>query len=348
MLDTAVGGKIDSAGRSGLVKRIAQVGCGKPLALLAARGRSRPLAWMLALAGTAWCVDAACVAHADPLELQEVAEGIHVYTGPHEDAGTANLGSVGNLAVVIGGRSVAVIDSGGSRRFGDWLHAAIKVLTPLPVSHVVNTHAHPDHVFGNAAFEEADPVIVGHRRLQAALATRGQHYFDAYARRIGDLFAGTRVVPPTLEVSDTLQIDLGDRMLEITAFNTAHTDADVTVFDPQTSTLIAGDLVSVGRLPVVDGSLKGWLEAMDRLREVPAKRVVPGHGPPSVAWPDALGPQERYLRALLRDIRIELAAGGTIENAIRWVAASESGNWARFEEDHPRNVTASFTELEWE
>ena len=285
---------------------------------------------------------------AEAIQLTPVAQGIYVYTGPHADASDSNLGAVGNVAIVVGGESVALIDTGGSLAFGLQLRAALEEITDLPVSHVINTHVHPDHVLGNAAFASPAVEIVGHRRLGAALAARATFYLEAGARNIGPDFAGTRAIGPTLEVAESIHINLGGRALKVTAHATAHTDNDLTVFDRRTRTLFAGDLLFVERLPVVDGSLKGWLAVMDDLRAVPAVRVVPGHGPASVRWPAALHAQERYLQAVLRDVRIEIEAGGTIENAISWVASEERTKWARFAEDHPRNVTASFTELEWE
>ena len=291
-----------------------------------------------------------CVASeaSDPFPFQEVADGIHVYVGPHEDATPWNLGAVGNAGAVIGSKSVAVIDTGGSPEFGRRLRAGIAVLTDLPVSHVIFTHAHPDHVFGAAAFDEAAVTFAGHHKLERALATRAPFYLAAFERLVGSAFAGARIVTPTLAVHDETRIDLGDRTLLLTAHRTAHTDSDLTVLDVRTGTLFSGDLVFIDRLPVVDGSLKGWIEASAALRDVPATRVVPGHGPASAPWPDALDAQERYLDALLRDVRREIAAGGTIETAIGRAAVEERGRWARFDLDHPRNVTASFTELEWE
>ncbi len=285
---------------------------------------------------------------AEAVQLKPVAQGIYVYTGPHADASGSNLGAVGNVAIVVGGESVALIDSGGSLAFGLQLRAALEEITDLPVSHVINTHVHPDHLLGNAAFASPTVEIVGHRRLGPALAARATFYLEAGARNIGPEFAGTEAIGPTLEVADSIHINLGGRVLKVTAHATAHTDNDLTVYDRRTRTLFAGDLVFIERLPVVDGSLKGWLAVMDELRAVPAVRVVPGHGPASARWPAALHAQERYLQAVLRDVRIEIAAGGTIENAIGWVASEERTKWARFAEDHPRNVTASFTELEWE
>ena len=149
-------------------------------------------------------------------------------------------------------------------------------------------------------------------------------------------------------MSGETEIDLGDRVLVLTAYRTAHTDNDLTVLDLRTGTLFSGDLVFVDRLPVVDGSLKGWIEVAAALRRVPAARVVPGHGPATAPWPDALDAQERYLQALLHDVRREIAAGSRIKTAIGRVALEERGRWVGFDRDHPRNVTASFTELEWE
>ena len=282
------------------------------------------------------------------LPLQEVAEGVHVHVGPHEDATPRNLGAVGNAGVVIGAHSVAVIDTGGSPEFGRRLRASIEALTDLPIAWVVHTHAHPDHVFGSTVFDDGTATFIGHRKLGRALAVRGPFYLDAFERLVGDAFEGARIIAPSVEVSDEARIDLGDRELVLTAWRTAHTDNDLTVLDLRTGTLFAGDLVFIDRLPVVDGSLKGWMEVISELRRVPAARVVPGHGPASAAWPEALDAQERYLQALLRDVRREVAAGSRIETAIERVAPEERGRWIGFDLNHPRNVTASFTELEWE
>ena len=271
-----------------------------------------------------------------------------MYAGPHEEAAPGNLGAVGNAGVVIGTRAVAVIDTGGSPEFGRRLRAGIEALTDLPIAYVVITHAHPDHAFGGTAFDDGTAAFAGHRKLGRALAVRGPFYLDAFKRLVGDAFEGARIIAPTIEVSDETRIDLGDRVLVLTAWRTAHTDNDLTVLDLRTGTLFAGDLVFVDRLPVVDGSLKGWIEVVSELRRVSAARVVPGHGPATAPWPDALEAQERYLQALLRDVRREIAKGGRIETAIGRVAREERGHWVGFDRDHPRNVTASFTELEWE
>ena len=304
--------------------------------------------WRVLAFAAGLALSSGAAAEVAPLDLVEVAKGVHVYVGPHEEASRENLGGFGNAGVVIGGHSVALIDSGGSFAFGRRLRAGVEALTDLPIAYVINTHAHPDHAFGNAAFEEGDTSFAGHHKLGRALALRAPFYLEAFQRLIGPAFEGTRVVEPDIEVRDETRIDLGDRVLVLNAWRTAHTDSDLSVLDVHTGTLFAGDLLFVERLPVVDGSLKGWLEVMEALRGIPATRVVPGHGPESAPWPQALDAQERYLRALLRDVRREIAEGGSIESALTRTAPEERGRWVGFERAHPRNVTASFTELEWE
>ena len=323
----------------------ARAGIGGRRRTATGRARAGLHRWPALAAAAVLCAAAGA---AEPLRLEEVAEGVHVYTGPHGEANPRNLGAVGNAGVVIGRDAVAVIDTGGSPEFGRRLRASVAALTGLPVTYVIITHAHPDHVFGSAAFDEGGTSFAGHHKLARALALRSPFYIEAFERLVGEAFEGARVIVPSIEVADETRIDLGDRVLVLNAWQTAHTDNDLTVLDLRTGTLFAGDLLFIDRLPVVDGSLKGWLDVIAELRRVPAARVVPGHGPAAAAWPEALDAQERYLRALLRDVRREIAAGGRIESAIGRVAAGERGRWVGFDASHPRNVTASFTELEWE
>ncbi|HMR31334.1 MAG TPA: quinoprotein relay system zinc metallohydrolase 2 [Geminicoccaceae bacterium] len=280
-------------------------------------------------------------------ELVEVAPGLLVRQGVEEDFDGANRGGIANLAAVIGSRAVAVVDSGGSLLDGQGFLAAIRERTPLPVSHVVITHLHPDHVLGNGAFPDAR--VVGHARLPRGLAERGPTYLDNMHRLLGDVARGTAIVPPdiTVAIGETMTLDLGDRRLRLRAWPTAHTDTDLTVLDEASGTLIAGDLLFVERLPVVDGSLLGWIAVMRELAALPAARAVPGHGPASVSWPGALGPQARYLEGLRDSIRHSLAAGRSLAQTVAETPPPSSG-WLLVEDNHPRNVTTGYTELEWE
>jgi quinoprotein relay system zinc metallohydrolase 2 len=283
-----------------------------------------------------------------PLPVTEVAPGIFVHRGGHELAGAGNLGAIANVGFVVGRDAVAVIDSGGAARGGARLRAAIRELTALPIGYVIASHVHPDHLLGHAAFLEDRPTFVGHARLPAALAMRGQYYLDNLADELGALAEGTAIVAPTLTVAEQASIDLGGRMLRLVAHATAHTDNDLSVFDEATGTLWLADLLFMERVPVIDGSLLGWLGVLEAVQAWSAARAVPGHGPASAPWPTAARAQVRYLERLRDDIRALIARGGTIEEAVTEAGADERASWRLFDFYHGRNVTAAFAELEWE
>lgn len=282
------------------------------------------------------------------LDVREVAPGIFMHDGVTALMTHDNNGAIANVGFVIGDSSVAVIDTGGSAREGRQLLAAIRAHTDKPVRYVINTHGHPDHVFGNAAFVREGTVFVGHKTLPQALASRGPFYLDAFRRIMGkELIDDVRIVPPTLLVDGTLTLDLGSRLLVLQAWPTAHSDSDLTVFDGKTATLFGGDLVFLGHVPVLDGSLRGWLKIMDQLGAVPAQRVIPGHGPVS-EWPAALAAERRYLETLASDIRGFVTRGKPISAAADNAAVSERPRWDLFDDYNARNATAAFSEIEWE
>ena len=287
------------------------------------------------------------LAHA-ALEMKEVAPGVYVHQGVHEDLSEGYHGDICNISFVVGSNGVAVIDSGGSHKVGTQLLEAIRKVTSLPVLYVINTHVHPDHIFGNTAFLAEKPAYIGHAKLADAMERRRDSYMRSNQNWLGEEFAGSAMVKPTVTVQDKMEIDIGGRKLEITAHPVAHTNTDITVMDLASATLWTGDLLFVDRTPSVDGDIKGWISVIDQLKTLPAKQMIPGHGNVPSDWKAALDKEQRYLSLLLADIRASIKQGIVMEKTMDSAAASEKAHWLLFDIVNRRNVNLLYPALEWE
>ncbi len=286
---------------------------------------------------------------AEQLEVSEIASGVFVHQGRYELQSPQNRGDMANASFVVGNDAVAVIDTLGSAVAGRELRSAIRAVTNKPVRYVINTHMHPDHVFGNAAFKEDSPAFVGHYKLARGLASRADRYLAANKAMLGaEAFEGIEIIVPTLAVENHLTLDLGGRTLVLETQRTAHTDNDLTITDTATDTLFLGDLLFSVHVPTLDGSIKGWLALIDEISRREAARVVPGHGPHAMELPEALTPEQRYLATIAADVRQLIRDGKTLEDATKIAGFSERDAWKLFDQYHVRNVTAAFAELEWE
>lgn len=283
------------------------------------------------------------------LEMSEIAPGVFVHQGRYELQSPENRGDMANASFVVGTDAVAVIDTLGSAVVGRELRQAIRAVTNKPIRYVINTHMHPDHVFGNVAFREDNPAFVANHKLARGLGSRADRYLAINKQMLGpEAFEGIEIILPTVAVDDTLSLDLGGRNLVLETQRTAHTDNDLTVTDTLTNTLFLGDLLFSVHVPTLDGSIKGWLALIDDLRQRQVARVVPGHGPHAMELPEALGPEQRYLATIAADVRKLIKDGKTLEDATKTAGFEEREAWKLFDQYHVRNVTAAFAELEWE
>ena len=280
--------------------------------------------------------------------IEQVADGTYVHHGKHLDIDTGYQGDICNISFVVGSKGVAVIDTGGSLKVGRQLREAIRKVTPLPILYVINTHVHPDHVYGNAAFLVDKPIFIGHEKLANTMEQRRDQYAKLNAKLLHQDAQGSDLVKPTLMVKDTLTLDLGDRKLELTAHPVAHTNTDVSLIDVKTSTLFTGDLLFIERTPVVEADIKGLIAALEKLKASPAKQVVPGHGPVAKDWVGAINNAQRYLNILLTDVRNSIKNNEGMEKAMDTAAASEKDKWQLFEIANRRNVNTIYPGLEWE
>lgn len=188
-------------------------------------------------------------------------------------------GAGGNIGLVIGSGGLLMVDGGLANRAAD-VAKAIAGLSPRMVQVLFNTHYHGDHVGSNEVLGKSKVRILAHENVKTRLAQRIES--QAFGRTLEPLAA---VGHPTDTFTAGGKFTAGQEVLEYTHFPLAHTDGDSFVFFPGPNILQTGDLLFIGRYPVVDftvgGSLAGMAASLARMDTVgDAKtRVIPGHGP---------------------------------------------------------------------
>ena len=184
------------------------------------------------------------------------------------------------IGVVLGRRDVLLVDTRSTPAHAREIAADLRELTADPVSIVVDTHWHWDHSFGNSTFRPAP--IWGHARTVDRLRTRGQATIERIAREAPELADGLREViidPPDRTFEDRVNVEVGDRLVELSYLGRGHTDTDVVVVVPSANVLFAGDLLENGATPSFGDSYPlEWPATAERLLPLATGAVVPGHG----------------------------------------------------------------------
>lgn len=285
---------------------------------------------------------------ATPLPMNETADGVYVHIGTHGDFEKDYHGDMANIGFIVGASSVAIIDTGGSFKVGTELREAVRIVTKLPIRYVINTHIHPDHIFGNAAFVQDKPQFIGHHNLPSTLSLNHESLMRALKEVLGADANGSEIILPTKVVEKELDIDLGNRKLHLQAWPKSHTNTDLTVLDEKTQSFWTGDLLFITKTPSLDGDLKGWISVTEGMKAVQAKMTVPGHGNPTHDKNRMLDKQNAYLKLLLKDVRAALKNGVDMLQAIETAAQAENPNWVLFDLINRRNVNHAYPQLEWE
>jgi glyoxylase-like metal-dependent hydrolase (beta-lactamase superfamily II) len=190
---------------------------------------------------------------------------------------------VPNVGIVVGERSVLVIDTAMGPRNGERILAEAKRLGGGRKLLLTTTHFHPEHAFAAQSFTEA--TYVCNAAQAEEMAAKGPEYiemFSGFGPGLAELLADVELVAPDVTYEGArAQLDLGGVTVQLINIGQAHTRGDQVVFLPESGVLFAGDLAEDRFLPIfpdedADGLL--WLDALDRLEALSPRIVVGGHG----------------------------------------------------------------------
>lgn len=207
---------------------------------------------------------------------QPTGPGVWAFRGVDAPILMENGGAVANIGLIDTPVGAVLVDAGPSLRYGTALKATAEKLTGKPVVRVYMTHAHPDHLYGSGAFDAA--IIAAPQPVIDDIRQEGPGFSDGMYRILGDWMRGTEPAVPGVALSADHE-DFGGRRLRLISL-AGHSAADLVVLDEQSGVLFAGDLVFNQRAPATPkADLAGWRSALDALKGLDHKAVLPGHGP---------------------------------------------------------------------
>jgi len=272
-------------------------------------------------------VQAASLAPVD-MKVQQVSASSWYVEGLSALGTSANQNFISNAAFVVTPAGVVVIDALGSPALADRLMAEIRKISPLPVTHVIVTHYHADHIYGLQAFKAKGARIIAQKAAREYLNsdTARLRMIASQADLAPWIDESTRLVPADEWIDGPRDLVVGGVLFKLQPVGPSHTPEDLVVYLPQEKILFAGDLVFRSRIPFVGQADSGhWIKALDTLLTFDANAIVPGHGP--------MSSEARKDMELTRDYLVYLRSvmGQAAKNMDPFEDAYKAADWMKFE-----------------
>jgi glyoxylase-like metal-dependent hydrolase (beta-lactamase superfamily II) len=274
------------------------------------------------------CLHAVHANEVSPMVLKQVSPSAWYAQGLSALGTSGNQNFISNAGVVITPSGVVVIDALGSPALAVRLVAEIKKLTPLPVTHVLVTHYHADHIYGLQVFKAMGAKIVGHRAALMYLnSDTARLRLEASREQLAPWIDGnTQLVPADEWLDGDKELVVGGVVFQARPVGPAHTPEDLTFYLPSEKVLFAGDLVFRSRIPFVgQADSRHWITALDQLLSFDANVIVPGHGPLSTEARKDMQQTREYL------VYLRTTMGRAAEAMEPFEEAYKNTDWAQFE-----------------
>ncbi len=275
-----------------------------------------------------------------------VAAGVYALMGSGGDITPENGGRTANVAFIVGPRGIVVVDTGISYREGEDIIAAVKSISTRPIRLAILTHPGQEAIFGAAAFQARGIPVLAHRRSAELIAVRCETCLRNLRAVLGeDSMAASRVVKPDRLINGNETLELIGRPLRLIAPQWSSAPGAIAVFDERTSTLIAGNLVSIDRIPDLrDANPKAWRDALMQIESMKCRHLVPGYGPIGscvdiVAFAHYFVVLESRVEALMKE-------GVSLGELPDRCDLPEFARWDQYETLHPQNANRTYLRLE--
>jgi glyoxylase-like metal-dependent hydrolase (beta-lactamase superfamily II) len=257
-------------------------------------------------------------------------------------------GAGGNITVLQGRDSLALVDTGASGSASRLESLFTSSYGGLPADLVFNTHWHEDHTGGNDAFGAAGARIVAHENTRLWMST--EYYVD-WEHRTYEPRAPKALPNDTFFSSDPqpIIVEHSGESIEYAHLREAHTDGDIYVHFREHNVLAIGGVSAVGEYPAPDYATGGWIggliEATEKLIAIADADtiVVPARGP--AAGREHLRRQREMLSEMRERVESGMRAGRSVEEML---AAGVTDDFdARWGDNRERFVANVYGGLWW-
>lgn len=262
-----------------------------------------------------------------PVSAQQVSPSTWYVQGEAALGSPANRNFISNAGFIVTPAGAVVVDALGSPQLARELIAEVRRVSGKPVTHVIVTHYHADHIYGLQEFRKQGATIIAHAAGREYLASETAAARLEVSRT--DLApwidAATQLVEPDRWIDARTELEVGGVRLVLQPVGAAHTPEDLVVLLPAERVVFAGDIVFRGRIPYVGMADSGqWIKALDTLLAMDAAVLVPGHGGLSTTPRQDLELTRDYL-AFLRE-----AMGKAARDMEPFDEAYARTDWSRF------------------
>lgn len=252
-----------------------------------------------------------------------------------------------NSTLILGKEGCILIDTRQNIQLAKELKAAVGSITDKPIKHLINTHYHGDHTFGNQVFINEVKEIIGHKNVRTTLLTIGEEHKDFFR----DFFGATGteevvITPPTLTYEKELQLQFDGKTINIFHPGRAHTLTDSYISIPEEKLLITGDLFFnhiLGFTGDPQCYIKGWIKALEEMEKLDIDTIIPGHGP--VGKKEDLIEFRKYLEKLLLTVKQEFKKGRTLAELKESIKLPEYKDWGHYEDWRTINIETACKEV---
>ncbi len=263
-----------------------------------------------------------------PVAPEQVSASAWFVQGDAALGTPANRNFISNAGFVVTPAGVVVIDALGSPQLARELLERIARITPQPVTHVIVTHYHADHIYGLQEFRRRGAKILAHRAaLEYLNSDTARSRLEVSRTELAPwIDAQTQLTAADEWIDGPRELVVGGVKLQIQPLGPAHTPEDLVVFLPSERVLFAGDMMFRGRVPFVgQADSRQWIVALNTLLAMDPKAVIPGHGPMSTSAREDLELTRDYLSYL------RATMGAAAKDMEPFDDAYKKTDWSRFE-----------------